>query len=142
MSGPTTCSQTLVVLHAYFNEVVVLDTYLAKILIIPPQDPVNEGSVEANSLLREGDSQEYRELLITTYVGLNTKHCERFIPIPPMMYMRDVCRKLDRHCFAYLRLPQVIQKAHELLLLASRARANNIIALGYQRVSVRFAVFC
>lgn len=113
-------SLTLAVLDVYFDDVFPLRDYLIQILVTQPPD-ASAGEGTDNSLLREGDSQEYSELLTTSVVGLRSTGTEshpRFMQIPPLMYMRDI-----------------IQKAHERLFLHSRARPNNIIASGYQRAS-------
>jgi len=86
-------SLTLTVLDVYFDEVVFLRNYLTGILI----PPLPEGSADENVdivLLQEGDSAEYIELLTTSVVGLKSDPAEplpRFAPVPPLMYMRDVC---------------------------------------------------
>lgn len=120
MSQVPSRSLTLAVLDVYFDEVLVLREYLAQILVTQPAD-ASTGEGADSSLLRQGDSQEYNELLTTSYVGLRSTGTEsrpRFMQVQPLMYMRDV-----------------IQKAHERLFLHSRARPNNIIASGYQRAS-------
>ncbi|KAN0092973.1 hypothetical protein V8E55_003757 [Tylopilus felleus] len=116
MSNVPRRSLTLAILDLYFDEVVPLERYLHEILK-PSSDFPDSG---IPPILTDDEPQSYRDLLKTSYVGIKSDASQRpsFVVTPPMMYMRDI-----------------IQKAHERLFLTSRARPNNIIATGYQRVS-------
>jgi telomerase reverse transcriptase len=113
MSSVPRQSLTLTILDLYFDEVVPLKRYLHEIL--KTSDSPNPG---IPAIIANDEPQSYCDLLNTSYVGLKSDTSQRpsFVVTPPLMYMRDV-----------------MQKAHERLFLASRARPNNIIAMGYQR---------
>jgi hypothetical protein len=84
-------SLTLVVLDTYFDEVVLLESYLREILA-PSSCGSDTSSAGVPFLVPGNDSQEYEDLLKTSYVGLSNASRERpcFAAVPPLMYMRDV----------------------------------------------------
>ncbi|KAI9066224.1 hypothetical protein FKP32DRAFT_391754 [Trametes sanguinea] len=101
----------LSILKAHYPIVLTLQCYLHQVM----------RSVDVDELVQDGDSQQYKTLVSTSYVASAespdpTKH---FVAAPPMSHMRDV-----------------IDRAQERLFLKARGgRPSSIITAGYRKVT-------
>ncbi len=80
---PTRQMVVFSVLHSYYPVVATLHSYLEEILHAP------DGN---NLVLQETDTAHYRSFLTTSYVAgdATLKREKHYIPLTPMVHMRDV----------------------------------------------------